>query len=299
MWPPVSPPNHPDFDTRKRRDRPLVVALVAIAALLVGAGVGCAGMFAIVAALTAPPGNYAAAAGKAADQSAAAGSVVAAPQPQASFAPAAPAATKSPPQDEVKPPQQPAKPGPDALSRIRSTETANPTQPTATGQPRLPHEPVGDVKKPAIKSADRDPASRSGAARSERRAGGRSADSSRDTLSAADAKAAERRPDDGRGSRAPARTDRDAKGAPNTRFAYGPPHDNNNEAQPGWGSSSTDTRPATDEPTDADNSDDDHGRWRDRDRRGGLFGGGLFGLFGQRDNWHDDWHADRDSWHDD
>jgi hypothetical protein len=293
MWPPVSPPIHSDFDTRKQRNRPLVVALVAAAALLVGAGLGGASMFAIVAALTAPPRHDAAAAGRSADQSASPGPVVAAPQPQAS---STPAAVKSPQQDEAPPPQQPGKPWPDALSRIHSAETAKPAQPAATSGPLRTNERAGDAKRPETKSTDRAPASRTDAVRSDRYAGERNADASREAPPAADAKAAERGGDDGQESRAPARTGRDAKGAPRTRFAYGRPHDGDNGAQPGWGSSSANSRPATAESTNEDTADDEHGRWRDRDH-GGLFG--LFGLFGQHDNWRDDWRADRDSWHDD
>jgi hypothetical protein len=277
--------------------------MVAIAvALLIGAGLGGASVFAIVAALTAPPNQPAAAnqpsqeAGVIADKKAenphSAEAVAAAALPGPSLAAAAGAGATTmtaalqaenladqpqttPPasttaaaeQAQVTPPAQPVKPWPDALSRAHRPEAETGASDQAAAARSTP---------PAATS-ERDSAGRS--QRGEQRD-----DADRSQRS-------ERR--EANGKNAAGKTADKTADRAISESRQRQPSNNFNEADRRWTSPSRDARRSGVEPRERDDGDGEGDQWRDHQQ----WHGGFFGLFSRGGNWRDrsdNWRDDRD-----
>jgi hypothetical protein len=282
MWLSASPPGYPGFNAPRRSDR-AATALVAIAvALLIGAGLGGASVFAIVAALTAAPSQeVGVAANKTTENRQPAGRVAAAapvPDPSTGAAAGANATTMTastqaenlanqpqttpPPsttvpaeQAQVTPPAQAVKPWPDALSRAHRAEA----------ETAAPDQTAPAVRSAAPPAATNERDSADGSQPSERRevngknAAGKTAD----------------------------------RAISESRLQRQAPPNNLNEADRRWASPSRDARRAGVEPRERDDADREGDRPRNRDQ----WRGGFFSLFSLGGNWRDrrgNWEDDRD-----
>jgi hypothetical protein len=327
MWLPTSPRSDSSLDATRPRDRAGRTFIIAAVALLLGAGAGGASMFAVVAALTAPPRDD-----PAASKTATAGTA-ARPTPVPAQPEPAPAQSENPPPRvaEITPSPQPVKPWPDALSRAHSADAATP--------PASSQSPPAPAAAPADQQANRDRPSRPNAPEATADKSGTAdrttAWRSNSKPPSAETKAAGPRTDDSRqardsygnrrfrvgevtddgqdrtppqnrtpydADRSQPKADRDAKGVTPKTGAHGRRQDNVDDDQQGFGASSDKSGRAIGEPRARGDLDDARGQWGGRDNWGAGPFGGLFGLFGLRDNWHgdhDNWRSGRDGWDDD
>jgi hypothetical protein len=326
MWLPTSPRSYSGLGATRPPDRAGRTFIIAAVALLLGAGAGGASMFAVVAALTAPPRDGPDASKTATPATAARPTPVAPPQSENAPARvlATPAPAKPPQQAEITPAPQPVKPWPDALSRAHSADAATPpaSSQSAPAPAAAPADRQAGRDRPFRPNAHEATADKSGtedrttAWRSSSKPSNGSAETSkqhttatsRDAPPAAETKAAgpgtDDRPqvrdpygnrrfrvgevtDDGQ-DRTPPKPDRDARGVTPKTGAHARRQDSVDDDRQGWGDSSGKSRRAIVEPRERDDLDDERGRWGGRDNWGAGPFGGLFGLFGRRDTWRGD-----------
>jgi hypothetical protein len=310
MLPLTSPPSYPGLNAPRRLDRAIGTLMTAAAALVIGASIGGASVFALVSALTVSP--------KGSERSTpAAPAVAAAPvvnpssTESATTTTAIPAQTNNsaaqlqqstprgpattPTQAQVTSPIQDVKPWPDALSRashptaattatnaptgVAASRAPNQSAPAQAAAPTVETRPEADTaKRTAGRGADSKPSRAEAPRQSPRdpvRSKQRTIATSEDPRSAADEETAA----DGRRPIWDFVGDRHLRDDVTDREKGVPP---NVTRARSFGSS----RPTIVQPRDRNYADERQGQWADQQ------GGGFFDLFGRRDNrW-----VDRENW---